>query len=51
MGNGLLWHTAVLLTSVLAVAIGYYGEIGMAVSFWGIAMLVLLALRPNGPTG
>jgi hypothetical protein len=40
------WYAAILLVAVLSLAIGYYIGIIAAVTFWVVAVLILLALRP-----
>ena len=46
-GHEWLWYTAIILTAVLTIAIGYYTSIAGAVLFYLVAILLLLALRPN----
>jgi hypothetical protein len=45
-GEG-LWYSAVLLTSMLTIALWFYDSFWLALVFWLVAMLILMALRPQ----
>jgi hypothetical protein len=48
VNNGhLLWSAAFLLMTVLALLIAYSWSILVAVAFWVVAILILIALRPD----
>lgn len=40
------WYVGILLVAVLSLAIGYYVGLIAAGTFWAVAVLILLALRP-----
>ena len=41
-----LWWAAVLILSVLAVAIAFYNDVASSIATWLIFFIVLLRLRP-----
>jgi hypothetical protein len=46
-GDALLWLTANILVSVLAIAIAFYDGLLLSIVTWCILMLVLMVFRPN----
>ena len=44
--GGMLWWTANVLLSVLAIAIVFYDGFGLAVMVWLIGFFILMAVRP-----
>lgn len=43
----MLWSAAFLLMTVLALLIGYSWSFIVAIAFWIVATVILIALRPD----